>query len=219
MIDVVIFASPGRDEAHRRMFGSVEASDIGKRYTVSMHPEGKTAFEHWRDTHLLASRSKEEFVLVLEDDVLVNRFIVSNLETWHWKWHKDFGGGWAYNPGAYSQKDVWYRGAKPWAMTPGVLYRTRDLPGLIDIAWRKMTEGLVWDCSMAWACESNGKRIRVHYPSLVEHLNDLPSKLGNPNKTAIRTSRGTFDVGWRRPKDDPHAHVDQYGRVRSVTSR
>lgn len=216
MIEVVVFAAPGRDEAHRRCFASIEASDIGKNYRVSMHPEGVDRNQHWRATHELAARAESEFVLVLEDDVLVNRFILENIESWRWKHNKDFGAGWVYNPGGYSKnKDTWYIGARPWAMTPGVLYRTATLPAIIESAWAKMapsTKPMPWDCAAAWGATEHGKRLRVHFPSLVEHMNDLPSKLGNPNKSVLRTSAGTFRETWRRPKDDPNGLIDRFGR-------
>lgn len=219
MIEVFVFAAPGRDEAHARTFASIEASDIGKNYTVSMHPEGVTANEHWKATHELAAQAKSEFVLVLEDDVLVNRFILENIESWRWKHHKDFGGGWVYSPGGYARKDTWYRGHKPWAMTPGVLYKTADLPRLTAVAVETMQKkNLPWDCAIALACET-GKRVRVHHPSLVEHLNELPSKLGNPDKSPMRTSRGTFAPTWRRPKGDPNSYFDEHGRAINPNQR
>jgi len=216
MIDVIVFGAPGRDEAHRRCFASIEASDIGKNYTLMLHPEGMHKNEHWKQTHLRAAEAKSEFVLVLEDDVLVNRFILENIDSWRWKWNKDFGAGWVYRPGGYGKGDTWYMGARPWAMTPGVVYRTADLPRYVEGAMKLMAPGAryehAWDCAIAWAATENGKRIRVHNPSLVEHMNDVPSKLGNTNKSVLRTSKGTFRETWRRPKDDANGIVDRFGR-------
>ncbi len=215
MIEVVVFAAPGRTVAHARTFSSIEASDIGTTYKVSMHPEGLPRNQHWRQTHELAARAESEFVLVLEDDVLVNRHILENLAGWRWKHHKDFGAGWVYKPGGYCGKvDTWYRGTRPWSMTPGVLYRTADLPRLIEIAMVQMDgpAKMVWDCAVAWAASDGGKRLRSHAPSLVEHQNNVPSVLGNPNTTMIRTSRGTFDETWRRPPGHEHGLRDRHGR-------
>lgn len=219
MIEVVVFAAPGRDEAHRRSFASIEASDIGTRYQVSMHPEGMKPGDHWRATHELAAKASTEFVLVLEDDVLVNRFIIQNIESWRWRLNKDFGAGWIYNPGGYAKKyDTWYVG-KPWAMTPAVLYETKRLPALIELAWPKMQGGMIWDCAIAWAAVQGGKRIRVHFPSLVEHMNDVPSKLGNPNKSVLRTSGGTYREEWLRPSGDPNGLIDRFGRAVNPNQR
>ncbi len=228
-MEVIIFACRGRDAAHERLFASLEASDIGKNYTVMMHPEGMHRNEHWRLTHEHAANAKGEFVIVLEDDVIVNRHILKNVETWGWKEHKDFGAGWIYNPGGYSNRDTWYKGPRAWAMTPGVVYRTKDLPRIIEVAWQQMStvspaqaarpgvpaipaSAMPWDCAVAYAAHDGGKRIRVHYPSLVEHPNDLPSALGNPSESMLRTSRGTFDPDWERPRGHEHGYIDRFGR-------
>lgn len=217
MTEVIVFAAPNR-AAHEKCFASIEASDIGKNYVVSMHPEGVSRNDHWLATHQLACRASSEFVVVLEDDVLVNRYILENVDSWRWKEHKDFGAGWIYNAGGYSDRDTWYRGPQAWAMTPGVVYRTSELPKLIQIAWLKMHDHnpMPWDCAIAYAAHGGGKRIRVHYPSLVEHQNEFPSVLGNPSKSVLRTSRGTFRQDFRRPAGHEHGYFDQYGRRRSM---
>lgn len=213
MTDVVVFAAPGRNEAHRSCFASIEGSDIGKGYKLSMHPPELSKDEHWRATHELAARASSEFVLVLEDDAIVNRHILWNIETWRWKHHRDFGAGWVYNPGGYSQVDTWYRGNRAWAMTVAVLYRTETLPRLIDTSWKRMVTGEPWDCAIAWAAHDGGKRIRVHFPSLAEHQNHLPSKIGNPSQSPMRTSRGTFRQDWRRAERSEHGKLDRHGRT------
>jgi hypothetical protein len=214
MISVVVFAAPGRDVAHERTFASIHASDIGRNYIVSMHETGVERDEHWRRTHMLAAAQPTDLVLVLEDDVLVNRHILANIASWRWPLRPEFGAGWVYNPGRYSTKDVWYRGPRAWAMTPGVVYKTASLPRQVDLAMGKMQAGMPWDCAIAWAVHDAGRRIRVHYPSLVEHQNDVPSKLGNPSKSVLRTSRGTYDETWQRPPSDPNALYDRHGRIR-----
>lgn len=218
-MEVVVFAAPGRTLAHERTFASIEASDIGRNYEVSMHPAGMDKNEHWRRTHELAASAKSEFVLVLEDDVLVNRFILENIASWGWKHNTDFGAGWVYKPGGYcGNRDVWYSGKRPWAMTPGVVYKTSDLPRLIEIAMGVMRT-MPWDCAMAWAATDGGRRIRVHAPSLIEHQNDVPSVLGNPSQSPLRTSRGTFEEEWRRPPGHEHGLVDRHGRPYSPNRR
>lgn len=184
-----------------------------------MHPEGIDRDDHWRATHELAAKASTELVLIVEDDILVNRHILENSETWRWPLDRDYGAGWLYNPGGYSTKDVWYQGPWEWAMTQAVLYRTEALPKLIDYAWSRMRGGMPWDCAMAWAAHQGGKRIRVHYPSLAEHLNDAPSVLGNQKGSVLRTSRGTFSEDWRRPKGHDHHRIDRFGREHQRATR
>lgn len=212
--EVFVFAAPGRDDAHALSYASLRASDIGENFTVSEHPPGISAREHWRATHLLAAQAQTEFVLVLEDDVLVNSHILWNIATWRHKHdEKAFSAGWLYAPGGYSRRDTWYAGSWDWYGTCGVLYRTRLLPALIDAAWERMGKlQQPWDLSIAWACHMEGRRIRVHHPALVEHLNELPSKLGNATG-GRRDSGGAFSQTWRRPDKHEHGILDQWGRV------
>ena len=218
MIDVVVLAAPRR-EAHKLCFRSLRKSDIGNRMNISMHPEGVAKNDHWRATHELAAKASSELVLVVEDDILVNSHILENAETWRWPLDRNFGAGWLYNPGGYSTRDVWYQGPWEWAMTQAVLYRTEDLPELIEFAWKRMAGGMPWDCAMAWAAHQHGRKIRVHYPSLAEHLNDFPSAVGNGKGSVLRTSRGTFDAGWRRPTGHDHHRIDRFGREFTLEPR
>lgn len=211
--EVVVFAAPGRDEAHALSYASLRASDIGEDFQVSEHPPGIGAQEHWLRTHELAARAKSEFVIVLEDDVLVNAHILHNVDSWRYKHQQTFGAGWLYAPGGYSRRDTWYSGSWDWYGTCGVLYETKRLPFLIETAWARMTGPLKqpWDLAISWACHLDGRRIRVHHPALVEHLNELPSKLGNPTG-GRRDSGGTFHSTWQRPDRHEHGVIDQWGR-------
>lgn len=211
--EVIVFAAPGRPEAHELCYASIRASDIGENFTISEHPPGITAAEHWKATHELAARAKGEFVIVVEDDVLVNQHILHNVETWRYKHdEKTFGAGWLYTPGGYGHRDTWYQGTWEWYGTCGVLYKTSRLPFLIEKAWERMqAHGTPWDLAMSWACHLDGRRLRVHHPALVEHLNQLPSKLGNA-PGGRRDSGGTFSKDWKRPDQHQHGILDQWGR-------
>lgn len=212
-IEVVVLAAPGRDAVHELSYASLRASDIGARFTVCENPPGLPPREHWRATHLRAAEAQSRFVLVLEDDVLVNRHILYNVDTWRYKHdEKSFGAGWLYAPGGYSRRDTWYSGTWDWYGTCGVLYRTERLPALVERAWQRIEkESMPWDLAISWACHLDGKRLRVHHPALVEHLNDFPSSLGNP-KGGRRDSGGTFSESFVRPPKHEHGIFDQWGR-------
>lgn len=212
MTEVYVFAAPGRPLAHELSFASLRASDIGEAFTVLENPPGLKPAEHWRAVHERAAKASSELVLVLEDDVLVNTHILHNVATWRYPHDRNFGAGWLYSPGGYAQKDVWYTGDWEWHGTCGVLYRTERLPFLIEHAWKRIQAGRPWDCAMAHACHLEGKKIRVHYPALVEHLHELPSAIGNP-AGGRRHSGGTYKQDWRRSElGHPHGVVDQFGR-------
>lgn len=212
MISVFVFAAPERPEAHAQCFASIEASDIGRNYTVCMHPPGITAWEHWKQTHERAAACGTELALVLEDDCLVNRHILHNAQTWRYPYDRSYSAGWLYNPGGYAQRDVWRSGPWNWYGTVAVLYRTDRLLELIETAWAARERWGAWDEALAWACHQHGRKIRVHFPSLAEHLDSAPSKVGNRQGSPLRTSRGTFSLEWRRPERHEHGIVDQWGR-------
>jgi hypothetical protein len=210
-IDVVVLAAPGRDEAHRRCYSSIEASDIGQRYTVCEHPPGVTAREHWQRTLERAAAARSELVLVLEDDCLVNRHILDNCRSWKWPTAHHFGAGWLYRPGGFcGDRDEWYTKGIDWYGTVGVLYRTELLGRFVEeaCAWMAEHDSNAWDCAIARAVLCGGYGLRVHYPSLVEHMIDVPSKVGhetNPEHDYyFRSSRGTFKVDWKRPAGHEH---------------
>lgn len=201
-IDVFVLAAPGRPEAHEQCFRSIEASDIGTHYRPCFNPRGMPKREHWIRTHERAARAKTEFVLVLEDDCLVNAHILHNCATWRWKHEPLFAAGWLYSPGGlYGGKDVWYGKDTKWYGTVGVLYRRSVLPRLIERAVAQMERdgNDVWDCAMSSAILTGGFRLRVHGPPLVEHLYNLPSAIRHEHNYWYGSTRGHFRPHWRRP--------------------
>ena len=211
-VSVVVFAVPWR-ASHEKCFASIEASDIGKNYTVCKHPEGMHKNDHWFETHLLASKCESDLVLVLEDDVIVNEHILWNISTWCWTRHKEFRAGWLMNVGGRSGYDEWFVGEE-WCCTQGVVYRPSKLGKMMEHAWPRIQTGMPWDCAISWAAGKEG-RIRTHMPSLVEHLDHLPSVVGN-EPSVQRTSLGTFDAKWKRPLHHQHGILDEYGRERQA---
>lgn len=198
--ETIIFAAPGRDEAHTQLRRSIAESDLGD-VAMMLHPPEVSAWEHWEAVHRRAAAAKTPFVLVLEDDVLVNRHIRHNIETWEWKDHPSFGAGWLFNVGGYNDGQDCWLGQERWFCAQGILYPTRRLPQYIkEVLARKRRERRIragsWDSRIVASIRGFGLRIRVHGPPLVEHLDDLPSALGNAR--GGRTTNGTFDAEWRR---------------------
>ena len=205
LVETFVFAAPGRDEAHALCFESLHESDIGTRYTVCLHPESISAQQHWLETHERAAQSSAEYVLMLEDDCIVNEHILHNVATWRWRVHPRFGAGWLYNAGGSSKgRDAWYTGPKEWFGTVAVLYRTELMPQFIRDAWDRMQQrGIPWDYAISWAIQRH-HQIRVHAPAIVEHLDQLPSKMGNKAGRAYRTTRDSFQDEWKRPYNCPN---------------
>jgi hypothetical protein len=198
---VIVMAHWDRREAQERLFDSLEASDVGQNFRLKVHPADKPAREHWRAVHLAAADSPTDLVVVLEDDAIVNRHLLHNVNTWKWTGDNAFGAGWLFNAGGYASRDTWYLGPHAWYGTVGVVYHARHLPELVELAYPLIEAGTPWDQAMSLAIHRKRWRIRVHYPSLVEHPDDLPSVVGNP-PNPMRTSRGSFRLDWRRPFSD-----------------
>ncbi len=206
---VYIMAHWDRRQAQDRLFDSLEASDVGEaNYHLCVHPADRPAREHWRDTHLRAAECGTDLVVVLEDDAIVNKHLLHNINTWRWTEDGSFGAGWLFNAGGYAGRDCWYQGPHAWYGTVGVVYHARHLPELVEAAYPLIEAGTPWDKAMSLAIHRKRRRIRVHYPSLVEHPDDLPSLMGSP-PNPLRTSRGTFRLDWRRGQADTNG-VDAY---------
>ena len=206
-IEVFVQSVPGRDHAHERCFASIEASDIGHDYTVCENPPGLAPIDHWRATLERAARASSELVLVLEDDVLVNRHLIYNVLTWKWPHDRRYGAGWLYCVQGYrGGKDRWFdHRAADWWGTQAVLYRTAQLPRFIEAAWQILHERYLpngWDNALVVAIHRHQLRLRVHGPSLVEHLWEEPSTCGHVANWMTNSSRGTFSLDWRRPPGD-----------------
>jgi hypothetical protein len=206
-MDTFILAVQGRDAAHERLQRSLLAADVKATWlfnpALPMPARRTGQLEH---LHTLSHWSTEEHVLVLEDDAIVNEHLLWNVQTWPALRHPDFGAGWLWNPGGYAGFDCWYNGTPEWYGAVGVVYRTKDLRRLVD--WMclnpllKPSERVEYhplDVELSAAVHRGlGKKIRVHYPALIEHLDDLPSIVGNTPNPRQRTSCGTFDPTWKR---------------------
>ncbi|HZF12457.1 MAG TPA: hypothetical protein VFE33_27015 [Thermoanaerobaculia bacterium] len=200
-LEVFVWGLPHREPHHTLLRESLAASDVGP-VTWLLHPPGQTAWEHWEESHRRAAASPADLVLLLEDDVIVNRHLRHNVETWGWPNDPDFAAGWLYNPGGYAQEDRWYDDGPNWYGTCAVLVAPDRLRRYVDEAL-KICQGSGQDWDKDWDncfCQAilRHGRIRTHYPSLTEHLDELPSAMGNLPSPRSRTSRGTFDRDWRR---------------------
>lgn len=150
-------------------------------------------------------------VLVLEDDCLVAPNLLHSILSWRWPWHPEFGAGFLYNPGGYASTDCWYEGRPGWYGTVAVLFRTADLPSYVESSLKHFPRP--WDVALTRSLHRLGRRIRVHYPALVEHPDDVPSAVGNrQGSTPMRTSNGTYQPGFVRDRGHPE-HVLRNGQL------
>jgi hypothetical protein len=212
---VHVLAARIRPEAHDRLRASLAASDAADLETRwHVHPLGMTVREHLLAAYeAIAEEPGGDLVLVLEDDAVVGKHIAHNIRTWREPWQRSFAAGWVYNPGGYAQRDCWFADGSQWYGTVAVVYRRRTLKALVQELRSRPTPQRCFDNELSAAILRALGSIRVAYPSLVEHYDNLPSVvgthcLGHPS----RTSGGTFRADYRRDFDD-HALFDAGGRV------
>lgn len=216
-VTVIVQSVAGRGVVWERSRASIEASDIGTDYEVMVHPPGITVLAHFRTIMERARQAPTRLVLFLEDDALVNRHILHNVTAWKDVDDIRFGVGWLLNPGgaAFNILDYIYNrradGRGRWLRRPylhiaaGLLFRTADLAELLPhvYEWQEQQDGKLphTDLAVSQGVWRMGRHICVHAPSLVEHQ-CTTSKLGHAHQARHSTSRGTFQVHWRR-KEHP----------------
>jgi len=207
LLTVVIQAMPGRP-ALQKTLASIRESDLPEP-TILYQPPDLTPVEFFLSVLDWMAAAPTELVLRLEDDVLVNRHILHNIQTWEAVHDPRFGLGWLYDPGGSTRTvhDVMYHRASEdrWHSGPlhgaqAVLAWTRDMPTVRRQAGEyTAVHGLVFDVALAAPLPLLGKAVCIHAPSLAEHQFGQ-STLGNYQHYIYDTSNGTFDLDWRRSK-------------------
>jgi hypothetical protein len=194
-VEIYVLAHPDRTEAHERMLASLSESDA-RSIVWCVQARGIDPRLHWRATHELAAESTAEWVILLEDDVLVSRHLIHNVLRWPAANDVRFGAGWLFDCGGKGERWV----DEPMTMAQGILYRPGLLSRFVDRAWDRLSRdpSVVWDYAISRGVLDCGLRIRVHGPSQVEHLWELPSVLSHLHGYRRSSSAGTFDPDWKR---------------------
>lgn len=199
---------------------SVAASDIGKSFTMICHAPGLTKQQilQWWEGELLrlcdeAEREGQKYLLRIEDDVVVNRYILHNVCSWPALVEPKFGMGTLFLWDLL-ERDVGCLARSPFTNS---LYRHKhECPGsqcqLIPVAllklivpefsamreryWR-LARGFAMDGAPSAALWHRGFRVYIHEPSLVDcHDRGMASAQGLVPKAPLVAS--SFDAEWRR---------------------
>lgn len=196
-VTVVVQGVPDRGLAWERSRESIEASDIGTDYMLMLNPEGVNPRQHFLNVMQRLADAPTEWVLRLEDDAIVNRHIVHNLRTWPALTAPDFGCGWGFFNG--HQQGPWKGPELHGSLA--TLFRRAHLPAVMAGCkkWFAAHKGrLSQDLAMSRTVWDLGKRLYLHQPPLVEHPIDTPSTLGHLHNRAAHTTRGRFQLEWKR---------------------
>jgi len=176
----------GRDEGRGATMESVAASDVGDRMEVMRQPTGCHRDDFYMQTlHDLAHRDDIDWMLRLEDDVLVNRHLLHNVCRWNAVHHPLFGAGWLSVTGGIvaDRRNCKRRGPHLTReyhgcfFAGGVLVRTSFLRSALPVIDSRLRElgrkggplgSFAPGSSVAYAAWESGKRVFFHYkPSLV----------------------------------------------------
>lgn len=214
-VTVIVQGVPNRP-CWERTRATLEASDVGTRYELLLQPPGLPARQHCLNVLRRMAEAQTPLVLRLEDDAIVNRYLLHNLATWPVIHETRFGAGWGFSPGNYGQHiydHIFQRqhdGNGRWVNAPQIhgavatLFWTSFMPAVlteVERVWSKETVAprkLGQDIAMSRAVWKLGKRVCVHNPSLVEHKLGQ-STLGHITHPKHDTSNGAFHPTWRRP--------------------
>lgn len=237
MLFVWVHSSKRRDPSSTLQ--SVEASDIGKNYLHVRDEESRTfpkdypnLQQWWQQQWLKAAKLAEEqdcqWILRLEDDIIVNRHIRHNVLTWPALRDPDFGLGtvfwmdyWDKDPeifktSEHSGED--YRDTPDVEGAQGQVLKTTMVPDLIEaskqaIIDRGFPKHVSFDWSLSRGAHQLGLQIQersgvpfrtfVHYPSLVNITEASRTTTLSENATpqqwdAHYWANNSFSADWKR---------------------
>lgn len=178
----------GRSSTQRAAtLASLEASDASGRYQVSMQPENTHRDDYYMDTlRAICDRTDTDYMLRLEDDVLVNKFLLHNVSKWSAPAHPRFGAGWlsttrglmADTTNCPTLDGFRIREYKECFFAGGVLMKLdvlRDVLPLVEVRLRAGGKDFSPGCALSNAVWRKGLRVFFHLPSIVAIDMNIPA--------------------------------------------
>lgn len=195
----------GRDAKDRdKTIRSIDASDLAGRYSVMCQPKS----EHRDDFYMRVLRricddTRFDYMLRLEDDVIVNKSILHNACRWRAPSHPLFGAGWLSATSGLLEDNIncrrldghWVREYPECHFAGGLLMPTETLRSGLSYLEQRLRAGggqFAPGCSLSRAVWSLGKRVFFHDPSIVKIDMSIP---------AYHPARADQSDFWRQPFD------------------
>jgi hypothetical protein len=195
----------GRDKSDLiKTLRSLDASDLAGKYSVMCQPKS----EHRDDFYLRVLRQicddpLYDYMLRLEDDVVVNRHVLHNACKWRATKHPKFGAGWLSVTNGLLEDSVNCRRLDGFMVREfpechfagGVLMSTavlRDVFADMESRLRAGGDQFAPGCSVSRAVWKRGLRVFFHEPSIVKIDMSVP---------AYHPSRENQKDFWRQPFD------------------
>ena len=201
----------GRSEhARAATIRSLDASDAAGRYEVMCQPTDA----HRDDFYINALRSicvydGIDYMLRLEDDVLVNRHLLHNISRWKAPQHSRFGAGWLSmtdellaDTGHCPLLDGFRIREYPEChFAGGVLMKISTLSAIIPYVEARLRAGgehFAPGCSLSSAAWHSGLRVFFHEPSIVAIDMSIPAYHARRYNERF-FDKQPYDQTWRAP--------------------
>lgn len=190
----------------------VELGAILLRITVFQQRDDQTVREFFLSILDAMTSSYAEYVLRLEDDVLLNRHLFHNVATWPALRAERFGCGWLWCSEIFMKERTSYQIEEP---EPGLFEVTKPIWGSLGAlfptdhmsAIRARAEhpallpgahGKSQDSALSGAVLLAGLRVFLHVPSLLEHDVSVKSAFGHKFVPGYGQAGPLFDPDWKR---------------------
>jgi hypothetical protein len=171
----------GRPSAHREpTLRSLDLSDARGRYEVICQPEGADKDEFYIETLTRIAHDPDvQWMVRLEDDVVVNRNLIHNVSRWDCVREPLFGAGWLSvtndlladkNTCRRTPRGNRYREYRECHFSGGVLMSTETLRAALPLIPGRLSEereGFACGCAPSNAAWRMGKRVFFHEPPIV----------------------------------------------------
>lgn len=189
---------------------SIRQSDVGDDFTVLEHPEEQDKRAFFRHVLETMADSGADYAIRIEDDAIVNRYILHNFSTWPAINDPLFGAGWLFVPEAAlsihfkTSRSVKYRTLSDMWAALVVAIPVKHVPACLNEL--DQSEKVDQDLILSRAIWRLGKRCFFHEPSLAENR-DPPTAFGTkylPGTTAKHLFAGrAFSADWKRATTTP----------------
>lgn len=195
----------------QRTIDSIELSDIGARFVVvtdrkkRVFPQDYDALQQWweRSWREMAEAARLRgcnWLLRLEDDIEVNRYILRNVCSWRAPRSSRFGLGNLFIPERDYPTAIDQESGEHYYLDPEVagaqaqLVHVELVAPLLD---RVSAAAPCFDKCLSRAAQSLGKRVFCHRPSLIR-LHELESSLELPATRTVSRTKDSFKPNWIR---------------------
>jgi hypothetical protein len=196
------------DPARAATLRSLDMSDAAGRYEVMCQPVGVHRDDFYMATlRSICARRDIDYMIRLEDDVVVSRHLLHNVSRWKATRHSRFGAGWLSVTDELLADEVncpkldgfRIREFPECHFAGGVLMGVRALSAILPFVEERLRAGgknFAPGCSLSRAVWKSGQRVFFHEPSIVSIDMNIPAY--HPRrKNELHFDKQPYDQNWR----------------------